>query len=156
MKKSEIKAALDALKEIKMPKIEDKELRNALINNHFALIDAGRKVDATAEDARKVFLEAYKEEQEKIEALQQKLRTEDDPKEQRAISREIDSHKDYMDAVKALNEKLVKLYEEPVEGLTRIDRVRFSEEIQKQDFKMSWFESLYPMFVLEKAKAKAK
>ena len=84
------------------------------------------------------------------------LRTEDDPKEQRAISRDIDSHKDYMDAVKALNEKLVKLYEEPVEGLTRIDRVRFSEEIQKQDFKMSWFESLYPMFVLEKAKAKAK
>ena len=154
MKKSEIKAALDALKEIKMPKIEDKELRNVLINNHFVLLDAGRKVDASAEDARRVFLEAYKEEQAKIDDLQRKLRTEDDPQEQRAITREIDSHKDYMDAVKALNEKLVKLYDEPVEGLTRIDRARFSEEIQKHDFKMSWFEGFYPMFVLEKAKAK--
>lgn len=146
MKKSEIKAALDALKEIKMPKIENKELRNALIENHLTLLDAGRKVDAAAEDQRKVFLEAYKEETREIENLQQKLRTEDDPAEQRSIAREINSHKDYYEATRDLNERVEKLYAEEVPGLKKIDRTKFSEEIQKQDFKMSWFEGLYPMF----------
>lgn len=59
MKKSEIKPALDALKEIKINKFEDKEIRNILIDDHFALLDAGKKLDAKIEDMRKVFIESY-------------------------------------------------------------------------------------------------
>lgn len=149
MQKKEIRAALDALKEIKMPKIEDKALRNDLIANHFALLDAGKKHDATVEDKRTVFLAAYKDEETEIGELQQKLQISQDPAEARELSAQILSHKDYRLAARAFNEEVDALGKEEVPGLKKIDREKFMAEIEKQDFKLSWVEALYPLFVLE-------
>lgn len=149
MKKSEIRAALDALKEIKMPKIEDKELRNTLIADHFALLDAGKKHDAAVEDKRTVFLAAYKDEETEMGELQQKLQISQDPVEARALSEQIFSHKDYRAAARAFNEEVGTLGKEEVPGLKKIDREKFMAEIEKQDFKLAWVEALYPLFVLE-------
>ena len=149
MQKKEIRAALDALKEIKMPKIEDKALRNDLIANHFALLDAGKKHDAAVEDKRTVFLAAYKDEEAEMGELQQKLQITQDPVEVRDLSAQIFSHKDYRAAARAFNEEVEALGREEVPGLKKIDREKFMAEIEKQDFKLSWVEALYPLFVLE-------
>jgi predicted nuclease with TOPRIM domain len=150
MLKKEIADALTALKEIKMPKIEDKELRSALIANHFTLLDAGRKVDAQVEDKRTVFTEAYKEEAQVIQDLQNKFNESEDAEERKSIAKDINSHKDYLKAINDFNEEVNKLYAEKVPGLKPIDHEKFMAEAEKMDnFKLSWVEALYPMFVLE-------
>ena len=156
MKKSEINAALAALKEIKMPKIEDKDLRNDLIENHFTLLDAGRKVDAAVEDMRTVHTEAFKEDEQKIEELQQKLNETDDREEQRALIKQINSFDARNKAVKQFNEEAAKLYAEEVTGLKPINREKFTEEIKKMDnMKLSWVEALYPLFVIDQSEPAA-
>lgn len=150
MKKSEIRAALDALKEIKMPKIEDKELRSALIANHFALLDAGRKLDAMVEDKRTVFTEAYKEEAQAVQDLQNKFNETEDQEERKAINKEILAHKDYLKAINDFNDEVNKLYAEEVTGLKPIDHEKFLSETEKMDnFKLTWIEAMYPMFALD-------
>lgn len=145
MKKSEIRAALDALKEIKVHKFEDKELRNTLIENHFVLLDEGRKLDRIVEDKRKVFLEAYKDEEQAVQDLQNQLIVATN-EEARAIDRDIRSHADYLAAVRQFNAEVGELSSEEIDGLKPFDRGKFMEEIEKQDFKLSWVEALYPMF----------
>jgi hypothetical protein len=150
MKKGEISAALDALKQIKMPKVSDKELRNTLIDNHFNLLDAGKKADAEIENRRKVFLAAYKAESEEINDLQQELSMTSDRERQLEITRKINSHKDYLAAVKEFNESVKKLHEEPVEGIIPINRKAFMDAIRDMDnMSLSWVEALYPLFETE-------
>lgn len=148
MKKSEIKPALDALKEIKINKFEDKEVRNILIDDHFALLDAGKKLDAKIEDMRKVFIESYKDEEQAVQDLQTKINETTVREEQIELSRQLRTeHKDYLDAVKDFNEQVTKLYSEEVE-VKKIDREKLMDELEKQDLKLSWVEALYPLFNL--------
>lgn len=146
MKKSEIKPALDALKEIKINKFEDKEIRNTLIDDHFALLDAGKKLDAKVEDMRKVFIESYKDEEQAVQDLQTKINETTVREEQIDLSKQLRTeHKDYLDAVKDFNEQVTKLYSEEVE-VKKIDREKLMDELKKQDLKLSWVEALYPLF----------
>lgn len=148
MKKSEIKPALDALKEIKINKFEDKEIRNTLIDDHFALLDAGKKLDAKIEDMRKVFIESYKDEEQAVQDLQTKINESTVREEQIDLSKQLRTeHKDYLDAVKDFNEQVTKLYSEEVE-VKKIDREKLMDELKKQDLKLSWVEALYPLFNL--------
>ena len=148
MKKSEIKPALDALKEIKINKFEDKEIRNILIDDHFALLDAGKKLDAKIEDMRKVFIESYKDEEQAVQDLQTKINEATVREEQIGLSRQLrKEHKDYLDAVNDFNERVAKLYSEEVE-VKKIDREKLMDELEKQDLKLSWVEALYPLFNL--------
>ena len=158
MKKNEIAAALAALKEIKLTKIEDKDFRNLIIDDHFILLDVGRKVDAKVEDSRKVFLEAHKADEKAVNELNTKIAEALTREEKVAFARELrEKHKDYLDAVKAFNDKVDSFYAEEVTGLKPIDREKFIEEMKKMDeFKLSWVEALYPLFVLEEAKPKKK
>lgn len=148
MKKSDIKPALEALKEIKINKFEDKEIRNTLIDDHFALLDAGKKLDAKIEDMRKVFIESYKDEEQAVQDLQTKINETTVREEQFELSRQLRTeHKDYLDAVKDFNEQVTKLYSEEVE-VKKIDREKLMDELKKQDLKLSWVEALYPLFNL--------
>lgn len=156
MQKKEIRAALDALKEIKMPKIEDKELRGDLIDNHFTLLDAGKKADAEVEKNRTVFLEAYKDEEQEVQEIQNKINESTSREEQIELSRELRTkHKSYLDAVKGFNENVNKIYDEEVKDLKKIDREKFMKAVKEMDnMKLSWVEALYPLFVLEEPKKK--
>ncbi len=146
MKKSDIKPALDALKEIKINKFEDKEIRNILIDDHFDLLDAGKKLDAKIEDMRKVFIESYKDEEQAVQDLQTKINEATVREEQIELSKQLRTeHKDYLDAVKDFNEQVTKLYSEEVE-VKKIDREKLMDELKKQDLKLSWVEALYPLF----------
>ena len=146
MKKSEIKAALDALKEIKIAKFEDKDVRNTLIDDHFALLDAGKKVDAQIEAKRTVFLDSYKDEEQAVQELQNKMNEASTREEQVELAKQMrEEHKDYLDAVKDFNESVSELYNEEVE-ITQIDKDKLMDELKKQDLKLSWVEALYPIF----------
>ena len=146
MLKKDIAAALTALKEIKINKFEDKEVRNILIDDHFALLDAGKKLDAKIEDMRKVFIESYKDEEQAVQDLQTKINEASTREEQIELSKQLRTeHKDYLDAVKDFNEQVTKLYSEEVE-VKKIDREKLMDELKKQDLKLSWVEALYPLF----------
>lgn len=146
MFKKDIAAALTALKEIKINKFEDKEIRNILIDDHFALLDAGKKLDAKIEDMRKVFIESYKDEEQAVQDLQTKINEATVREEQIELSKQLRTeHKDYLDAVKDFNEQVTKLYSEEVE-VKKIDREKLMDELEKQDLKLSWVEALYPLF----------
>lgn len=153
MKKAEIKPALESLKKIKINKFEDKQLKNDLIDDHFALLDAGKKVDAAVEAKRTVFLESYKDEEQAVQDLQTKMNEAATREEQIALAKELrEKHAGYLDAVKDFNENVNTLYAEEVAGLKPIDRQKFMEEIGKQDFDLGMVEALYPLFVIETTK----
>lgn len=148
MFKSEIKAALDAFKKIKMPKIDDKEFRNLLIENHFVLLEAGRKAETKLDDARKVAFSAFEDEQAKIEDLQREFQGATDD-ERRAINREIASFTNYWKATREYAKLVDDVNHEEVTGLKKVDRTKFMEAIEKQDYSLEWVEALYPLFVIE-------
>ena len=146
MKKSEIKPALDALKEIKVNKFEDKEVRNLIIDDHFALLDASKKLDAKIDDMRKVFIESYKDEEQAVQEIQAKINEASTREEQIELSKQLRAeHKDYLDAVGNFNDEVTKLYSEEVD-IKPIDREKLMDELKKQDLKLSWVEALYPLF----------
>lgn len=156
MIKSEIKAALEALKNIRMPKIDDKALRNDLIENHFTLLEIGKKTEAKLEDIRKVSFSAFEEDQNRIEELQKDFQGAESEAERKSILREINSFKDYQKAQKDYYKLVDEVNHEEVEGLKKIDRKKFMEEIQKQDYSLAWVEALYPLFVLGTTEKPAK
>ena len=145
MKKREIRPALDALKTIKMPLIEDKELRNLIIRDHFQLLGEQKRYSSDFEDARTATLSGYEKDQEEVVKLDAQLRGETDAEKQKAIIAEIEKHKGYLDAVKMFNETAAKMGEEEVE-IEHIDADKFIAEYQKQDYDMGVVEALYPLF----------
>lgn len=148
MKKSEIKPALEALKKIKMPKIEDKELRNLIIEDHFTLLSLSRRTETKLEDARKVAFADLEEDQRAIEELNRKFQGAETDEERRAINREINSHEDYFKALEEYRKLIEKENEKEVKGLTKIDRTKFMKELDKQDYTLELVEGLYPLFTL--------
>ena len=147
MKKKEINAALQVLKEIKMPKIEDKALRSVLIANHLVLLAAGRQVDQAIEDKKAVFTDAYDEDAKEIRKLQDKLFVAKTAEERKAIDDEIESHKDYIQAVDDMNKSIAELLNEDVDGIKSIDHEKFISAVENMDnFNLVWNEALYPMF----------
>lgn len=143
MKKAEIRTVLGALKQIRMPKIEDKELRNAIINNHFAIFKTAKAVDADIEALRSSHLAPYEDELREVDELQRRLQTE--PENSASLVKEINSHTELQKAVDEFNKAYETLMAEEVE-VTPIDSDKFIEEYQKQDYDMSVVEALWPMF----------
>lgn len=154
MKKSEISAALNALKRIKMPKVEDKALRNDLINNHYTIYDVGVKFDKAVDREKEIILGAYKDDEQMFSDLQREFQAAAPGEEQREIAKKILGMKAYEAAVRQFNEKVNELGKEEVKGLKRIDREKFMEEIAKQDFDLSMVEGLYPLFNIEEGNKK--
>ena len=145
MKKKEIKVALDALKTIKMPKIEDKDLRNGIISDHFKLLGEQKNYEADIEKLRTVHLGAFEEEQKEIQELNQELQSELDRVKQAELMRKINSHKKYAEAVNAFSKAVEELGNAEVE-INGIDHAKFMEQIEKQDYDLGLIESLFPMF----------
>lgn len=145
MKKKEIKTALEALKTIKMPKIEDKELRNGIISDHFKLLGEQKKYEVDIENLRTAHLGAFEDEQREIQELNQELQTELDRVKQVELAKKINSHKEYAKAVVDFSKAVEDLGNEEVE-IKGIPHEKFMEEIQKQDFELGLIEALYPMF----------
>ena len=145
MKKKQIRAALDALKTIKMPKIEDKALRNGIINDHYTLLKEWDRYERDAKILETVHLGPFEEELKEIGKLQQKLQTSTDRKEQLDLVQEINDHEDLIKATNVHKKAVEDLGEEEVE-INGIDHDKFMEEIAKQDFNLGLIEALYPMF----------
>ena len=145
IKKKEIRPALDALKTIRMGKIEDKDFRNKVITIHLKLLAEQKKFESDYSDMRTAFLASYKDEQAKVVELQEELRLERDPVKHAEIANEIRTHKDYLEAVKDFNEQTEQEGEKEVK-IDAIDMDKFVEEYQKQDYDMGVVEALFPLF----------
>lgn len=146
MKKREMKAALEALKKIRMPAIKDKALRNRIITDHLALLRAQKKYEANVLDLETVHLGSYAEERDVISELRQKLLASTDAEEQKRLAAEINGHTELLAAARSYNKAVDALGDEevPVAG---IPEAPFLEAIQEQDFDLAMIEALEPMFV---------
>lgn len=144
MKKKEIKSVIEGLKTVKIAKLEDKAMRTSVFKTFMKLLGLQKQYEADFEDMRTVFLSAHKDEQEKVASLQQKLSTETDRAKQVELAKEINSHKDYLSAVKELNEKVEDLGNEEVE-IEVLDAEKFTEELQKQECELETIERLFPL-----------
>lgn len=147
MKKREIKSVLAALKSIKMPKIEDHDLRNAIIKNHIFLLGQAKKYESSVEDLRTAHLGPYEEELSNVQLKQVELASEKDESKRKALVDEINSHTDLLEAINGFNKAVADLDNEDVE-ITLIDPEKFAEEYAKQDYDMNVVEALAPMFIL--------
>lgn len=146
MKIREIKAALGALREIRMPRIEDAALRRDLIENHYTLLRAGRGAEAYIEDLRELLLGEHQGEMEAVEDLRLALQAAQDPGTRAKLAAEINGHKSYFDALRVFNRQVEDYMGTEIGGLRLIDRRAFQSEIERQDYKLSWVEDLYPLF----------
>lgn len=156
MIKSEIKAALEALKKIKMQKIKNKDLRNLLIEDHFTLLKVGRRTETKLEDIRKVMMAPYEEDQEKILNLQKEYQGAESDADRRRINREINEFTEYDKASRDYFKKVEEVNKEEIKGLKKIDRQAFMEAIEDQDYTLEWVEALYPLFVLDDSDSEEK
>lgn len=147
MKKREIKSVIEGLKAVKIAKLEDKAMRTSVFKTFMKLLGLQKQYESDFEDMRTVFLSAHKGEQEKVADLQQKLNMESDRAKQVELAKEINSHADYLAAVKELNEKVEALGNEEVE-VEAMDAEKFTDELQKQECELSVFEQVYPLFNL--------
>ena len=149
MKKSDIKAVLEALRPIKVNKITDAGLKAVVIEDALQLAAAGRELDQQIKDAQEVILGAYKEESEEIESLRAELITESDPAAQKEIAREINGHKEFFAAQRDFTKKQEEILDADLAGLKRIDDKRLVKSLEKQeDLTLSQLEALYPLFIL--------
>ena len=147
MKKRELRLVLDAFKRIKMPKIEDKALRNKMITCHLALIKELKKYEAELEDFRVVHLGAFDDELAAYQELQNKINIEMNPEKRAELLEKLESHKDLRDAIQAYNKAVADAGQKDVE-VEKIDAAAFVAEYQKQDYDASVVEALSPLFIL--------
>ena len=146
MKKREIKPALEALKKIRMPKIEDKDVRNKLIKAHLFLLGQFRKFNEAVEDLRTVHLGDYVEKIQEINEKQVQLNSETDEKKRKKLIDEINSYTDVLSAINAFNKDVIDLENEDVD-IEKISGSSFVDEYGKmEDYDASVMEALFPMF----------
>ena len=146
MKKSEIRPALNALKGIRMPKIEDKEFRNALISDHIYLLGEQKRFEDDIKDLETAHLGAYEEERNKVADLQQRLQAEKDPEKRQALTDEINSHEELFKAIVAYNKAVEALACEEVQLPSPIKADDFVAGMEGQDYDLSLIEAVFPMF----------
>jgi len=146
IRKREIQPIINGIKKVKLNKLEDRGLSTALFKNFMLLCGKQREYEAERKDLQDLFLEKFKDEQNAVGRLQGDFNLEVDGKKRIELAKEINSHKEYLDAVKSLNEKIESLGNEEVE-VEHIDAEKFGEAYQKQDdFDVSVVEEIYPLF----------
>lgn len=144
MKNYQIQPMLAAIKSIKMPKIEDKDVRNAVIKAHFFLLAKSKKLEAEIADLRTVHLGAYESDLAEVQALQLKMQQEPDPKKKQEIAEEIDNHKDLLEAINAFNKAINEKNDEELD-VPMVNGEKFVEEYSKQDYDPAVVEALLPI-----------
>lgn len=146
MKKREIRNTLDALKTIKMAKIESQELRSALIRLHFTLLGEWKKFSDKLEDLRTVYLGAYQGEIEEVAPLEAEMMNPATTNERKLeLASILGTHKDLQLAIKTFNEEAEKLSNEAVD-VPLIPSEAFIAEAESQRLDLSIIEALYPVF----------
>lgn len=146
MKKNQIHTVLLALKTIRMPMIEDKDIRAAIIKIHFFLLGQSKKLEADMNDIRAVHLGAYEDELRAVYELNARMVAASDQDKKNALYEEINGHTELLAAINAFGKANAEKEEEAIELPCLINGEKFVEEYGKQDYDPSVVEALYPLF----------
>ena len=148
MKKIQVRASLEALKTIKMAKIENKTIRNTLIKDHMALLDEQDRIDRDLRKLETAMLSGYKPEQRKALAdRQDAVSVEPDAAKRAEMSRAIlVDFSDLLAAQRAYNREAVRMSDKPVTcKLDLLPRDAMLAELDAQDFDFALLENIYPL-----------
>lgn len=145
MKKSEIRPVLNALKTIDVAKIEDASLRESIVSSYVKLVGEQRSYAFAIDSVTELFLPKYADEQNEVLKLEQSLRSATDANEKDSIVKEIESHRDYLAAVREANDRIRAIGNEEVDA-QRIDGNKFVSAISNMEkFDLGMIETLYPI-----------
>lgn len=145
MKKKEIKDALAALKPIKIQRIADKALREALLADTLTMLSEQRRYEQDAKDLEKALLGAYEADREEVADLQARLQRETDRDKRQELQQEIDKHADLFAAVRTFNKTVITLGEQEI-TIKGMDREKFLSGLEGQDHDIGLIEAVFPMF----------
>lgn len=147
MKKNQARAALEALRTVRMPKIADKEVRNDLIANHFTLFDVVEKFDKQAHKLEAVHLGAFEEDRKKVGQLQAQIQVEKDVTKRNELISSLNGEefKELNAAWETYAKEMNAYGNEPIKGLKPIDRDKFLAAVADADLEFPQLEALYPM-----------
>lgn len=137
--------AIKALRPVKVQRIVNKELRDALLANELKMLDEQRIYEQKARDLENTYLHGYENDRALVEELKTLAMQENDRTKREKIKAKIDAHADLFNAVRKLHVALRELGEESV-TLKKIDKAVFMEEMKEQDFELGLIEAVYPMF----------
>lgn len=147
MKKNQARAALEALRTVRMPKIADKEVRNDLIADHFILFDVVEKFDKQAHKLEAVHLGAFEEDRKKVGEIQGKIHAEKDAAKRNELIASLNGEefKELNAAWETYAKEMNAYGNEPVEGLKPIDKDKFLAAVSDAELEFPQLEALYPM-----------
>lgn len=145
MIKKDLNNVLEALKSIKMPKVENKDLRTALIKTHFVLLGEQKRFVAAVEDLRTVYLGAYQDEIAELAPMEEEMMNPATPDGRKLeIAKVLRSHTDLQAAIKTFNAECNKLAGDTVE-VEPIDSTAFLAMAMEQGIELETIEKLYPI-----------
>lgn len=146
MIKAQIIPACEGFKKLNMPKIEDKEFRNQLIDIHFALLDEKEKYEKAAKKTREVIItEPIQKQADEFEELRSKYLAETDAGKKAELERRLNTEfSDVNKATAELGKKLNELGLEEVK-IGTVSKKKFREEYAKQDYSAAVVENLHPL-----------
>lgn len=146
LRKHEIQSVINGIEKVKLNKLEDKSMSTVLFKDYMLLCGKLRQYRAEQEDLHNLFLKEHREEQEVVEKLQNDFNLEKDNEKRAKLANEISSHEEYLNAVKAFNEKMAALGNEVVK-VELIDGEKFGEAYQKtSEWDITVIGQLYPLF----------
>lgn len=148
MKKSDIRPALEALKDIPFNKVTDEDIARKLVDDALVLAKADRAVTDEVKDARDLLLGKYGEQAGEVERIQTRLLASSDAKDRDDLAKKLDGYKDYFAAQRAFLKKQDEILSGEVDGLTRIDRDKFLAAIKDIDFTFGQLIAMQPLFDL--------
>lgn len=157
MIKAQIIPACEGFKKLNMPKIEDKEFRNQLIDIHFALLDEKEKYEKAINKVKEVYItEPIQKRAEEFEKLRQEYIKETDGGKKAELERRLNT--EFSDVNKATldyNKKVNEIGQEEVK-IGTVSKKKFREEYAKQDYSAAVVENLHPLLADEQEPAPKK
>ena len=156
MKKNQARAALEALRTVRMPKIADKEVRNALIANHFTLFDVVEKFDKQAKKLEAVHLASFDEDRRKVAEINAQFQKETDVAKRNELLSRLNGEefKELNEAWGVFSKAMNDYGDEPIEGLKPINREKFFAAIEDCGLEFSQLEAIYPMLTSDEPETK--
>lgn len=147
MQKSDIRPALEALKDIPFNKVTDEEIARKLVDDALVLAKADRAVTDEVKDARDLLLGKYGEKAAEVERIQTRLLASSDAKDRDDLAKKLDGYKDYFAAQRAFLKKQDEILAgEAGVKVEQFDRAKFISATKDIEISLGKVAALLPLF----------
>ena len=153
IKKLQVRPAIEALKGVKMQRIEDKALRRAVIAAYVRLLEIQGGIDRELDNLETATLGAYAAERKELESLRDDIQAAGSKEKAKAIADDIIARfGELLAAERAHKREALALLSVDTEGPDPIDRDAFIDAMAAQEWNFALLEAVYPLLAAKPAK----